>query len=227
MMNGFQAFAHQTATAITNAQLYQQGRELAVIQERQRLARDLHDAVTQTLFSASVIAETLPHMWESDPEQVRQGLTQLRQLTRGALAEMRSLLLELRPEALESMALPRLLAQLVEAFSGQTGIVPSLVIEGDRALPPEVKIALYRIAQEALNNIHKHARASEVSVTLKMEPMLELKVSDNGRGFDSNQVRLDALGLKIMQERAVKIGAQLTIESEPGRGTTLCIQWTG
>ena len=226
-LSGLQAFAHQTAVAITNAKLYQQGRTLAILEERQRLARDLHDAVTQTLFSASMIAEMLLRQWDHNPEQVRQGLTQLHLLTRGALAEMRSLLIELRPEALEGVSLQRLIGQLVEAFSGRTGIVPVLVIEGERELPLEVRIALYRIAQEALNNVSKHARASQVKVKLSLNPMVELTLWDNGRGFLPEHLRSDSFGLKIMRERAELIGARLTIASEPGKQTTLKVEWMG
>jgi two-component system nitrate/nitrite sensor histidine kinase NarX len=227
MLPGLQAFAHQTAIAIANAKLYQQGQELAVLQERQRLARDLHDAVTQTMFSASVIAETLLRQWERDPEQVRQGLHQLRNLTRGAVAEMRSLLLELRPEALESMSLPRLITQLTEAFSGQTGIIPTVVLEGDRALPQEVKIALYRIAQEMLNNVSKHARATALDVNLTVNDVVRLMVSDNGRGFTPEQTKAGSLGLKIMRERVEQIGARLDIDSRPGLKTTITVEWMG
>lgn len=220
-----EAFAHQIALALTHTKLYQQGQELAVLQERQRLARDLHDAVTQTMFSASVIAETLPRLWESNQEQANKSIRQLRQLTRGAVAEMRSLLLELRPEALEGMTLPRLISQLAEAFTGQTGIVPKLVIEGDRALPYEVKVTLYRIAQEAFNNITKHARATETYVSLSLNNMVQLHVQDNGRGFNPNLVKSDSLGLKIMRERAMQIGAAFRIESEAGKQTILTIEW--
>jgi signal transduction histidine kinase len=187
----------------------------------------LHDAVTQTLFSASMIAEMLLRQWDHNPEQVRQGLTQLHLLTRGALAEMRSLLIELRPEALEGVNLQRLISQLVEAFSGRTGMMPTLIIEGERRLPLEVKIALYRIAQEALNNISKHARASQVNVKLSMNHMVELTLWDNGRGFLPEQMRSDSFGLKIMRERAELIGARLTIASEPGKQTTLKVEWMG
>ncbi len=228
LLNGLQAFANQTAIAITNAKLYQQGQALAVLEDRQRLARDLHDAVTQTLFSANMIAEMLPRQWEHDPEQARRGLNQMHYLTRGALAEMRLLLMELRPEALEGVSLTRLVTQLSEAFTGQTGIVPTLVITGEMVVPQEVKVALYRIAQEALNNISKHARATQVSIKLTFnEKVVTLIVCDNGRGFIQEQTRSGSLGLKIMGERAEKINAHLTIESLPGIKTTLSVDWMG
>lgn len=228
LLNGLQAFAHQTAIAITNAKLFQQGQALAVLEDRQRLARDLHDAVTQTLFSANMIAEMLPRQWENDPEQARRGLNQMHYLTRGALAEMRLLLMELRPEALEGVSLARLITQLSEAFTGQTGIVPALVIEGELVLPLEVKVALYRIAQEALNNISKHARATEVNILLTFHDMVvTLIVSDNGRGFILDQTKSGSLGLKFMGERAEKINAHLKIESQPGIKTSLIVDWMG
>lgn len=228
LLSGLQAFAHQTAIAITNAKLYQQGQALAVLEDRQRLARDLHDAVTQTLFSANMIAEMLPRQWEHDPEQARRGLTQMHYLTRGALAEMRLLLMELRPEALEGASLPRLITQLAESFTGQTGIVPTVVIQGEIMVPQEVKVAFYRIAQEALNNISKHARATQVTINLAFHDMVvTLIVSDNGRGFVLEQTKSTSLGLKIMCERAEKIDAHFNIESLPNKKTTLTVDWMG
>ena len=124
------AFADQAAIAIENARLYEEAQQVAASQERSRLARDLHDAVTQTLFSASLIAEVLPALWENDPAEGRQLLGELRQLTRGALAEMRTLLLELRPAALVEANLGDLLRQLAESVSGRTGIPVAVVAGG-------------------------------------------------------------------------------------------------
>jgi len=228
LLNGLQAFAHQTAIAITNAKLYQQGQTLAILEDRQHLARELHDAVTQTLFSANMIAEMLPRQWEHDPDEARRGLKQMHHLTRGALAEMRLLLMELRPEALEGVSLTRLITRLSEAFTGQTGIVPALVIIGERTLPQEVKVAFYRIAQESLNNISKHARATAVSINLTFnETAVTLIISDNGRGFLPEQTKSGSLGLKIMGERAEKIKAHFHIESLPSVKTTLTVDWMG
>jgi signal transduction histidine kinase len=140
---------------------------LAVIEERSRLARELHDAVTQTLFSASLIAEILPELWEIDPDEGRELLDELKQLSRGALAEMRTLLLELRPAALVEASLEDLLRQLAEAVTGREGVPVEVTIEGQCRLEPDVHVALYRIAQEALNNVVKHAQAGHVEVSLK------------------------------------------------------------
>jgi PAS domain S-box-containing protein len=222
-----QAFANQAAIAIQNAQLFQQSQALAALEERQRLARELHDAVSQTLFSASVIAEALPRLWERDLEEVRTGLDELHQLTRGALAEMRTLLMELRPSALVETELEELLHQLTSAFAGKTRAEMSLTVEGIGALPPQVQVALYRIVQEALNNIAKHARATRVSVSLiQRAEHIELRVSDNGRGFDPARVSPDRLGLSIMKERAGNIGANLEITSRTGHGTHVVALWS-
>ncbi len=138
----------------------------AVTAERTRLARDLHDAVTQTLFAASLIAEVLPELWAVDEAEAQKSTEELRQLTRGALAEMRTLLLELRPAALTQARFGDLLKQLCEALTGRARLPIRLTVEGDRPLPPDVQVALYRIAQESLNNVFKYPRATQVDVHL-------------------------------------------------------------
>ncbi len=219
-------FADQAAIAIENARLFQQAQELAATQERQRLARDLHDAVTQTLFSASLIAEVLPKLWERNPEVGKQKLEELRQLTRGALSEMRTLLLELRPATLVEMDLGDLLRYLANAFTGRTRIPAALTLEGQVDPPAKVKEVYYRVAQEALNNINKHAEATQVSIHLKrQEEQAELNIGDNGRGFDPQAVSPDNLGLGIMCERAEAIGAKLDIRSAIGAGTHIKLLW--
>jgi signal transduction histidine kinase/ligand-binding sensor domain-containing protein len=166
------ALADQAALAIENARLHERAKELAVVEERQRLARDLHDAVSQTLFSASLIAETLPELWGISPDEVAELLQKLRQLSRGALAEMRALLMELRPGALAEASLKELLRQLAQAATGREGIPVSASVDEPYHLPSEVRIALYRIAQEALNNVVKHAQASRVEMSLRCAPTL-------------------------------------------------------
>lgn len=225
-----QSIANQTGIAIENARLYERAQELAVMQERNRLARDLHDAVTQTLFSASLIADALPSTWESDPAQGRQLLKELRQLSRGALAEMRTLLLELRPAALTETHLDSLLRQLCEAASGRAGLLVSVNVARDCKLPPDAHIAIYRIAQEALNNILKHSRATNVAVGLSCRvidagQIIELSISDDGRGFDLANVPPDHFGLRNMRERAQAIGAEFEVHSQPGHGTQIRVAW--
>jgi PAS domain S-box-containing protein len=222
------ALAQRAGLAIRNARLFEQAQQAAALQERQRLARELHDAVTQTLFSTALIAEVLPEVWEVDPEEGRQRLAELRRLTRGALAEMRTLLVELRPGGLAELPLGDLLRQLGEATAGRSRLDVATHVEGTpRSLPPDVHVALYRIAQEALNNVVKHARASEAWLSLAYLPdAVLLRISDNGCGFSAH---LDALpghfGLGIMRERATTIGATFNLRSQPEQGTAVELAW--
>jgi signal transduction histidine kinase len=220
------AFAQQAAIAIENARLYEQAQTLAILEERQRLARELHDAVTQTLFAGSLIADVLPRLWERDPAEGRRRLAELRELARGALAEMRTLLYELRPTALTDVPLGDLLRQLVDATIGHARLPVSLSVEGQRALPPDVQVALYRIAQESLNNVAKHARASRAEVSLVFRAdSVELCLRDDGQGFDLSQIPPGHLGVGFMHERAQAVGAGLQIASQPGHGTRLTVAW--
>jgi PAS domain S-box-containing protein len=222
-----QAFADQAAIAIRNARLYEQAQIVSALQERQRLARDLHDAVSQTLFSASVMAESLPRLFERQPEKVPPRLQELHQLTRGALAEMRTLLHELRPAGLIETPLNVLLRHLVESVMSQTGIKISLEVGDARPFPPDVQVTLYRIAQETLNNVAKHANATHITVGLiNNEDSVELRIVDDGRGFDPYQVRPDHFGIGIMRERCASIGAILDINSEIGKGTSIFVHWS-
>jgi signal transduction histidine kinase len=150
---------------IIEEQLAKKAADEAVTAERTRLARDLHDAVTQTLFSSSLIAEVLPDLWEMDVDEAKNSTEELRQLTRGALAEMRTLLLELRPATLTQTRLSDLIRQLCEAFIGRSRLPIKLSIEGDCALPPETQIAIYRIAQE-MDNVFKYARHTSGVLTI-------------------------------------------------------------
>lgn len=220
-------FAAQAALAIENARLRMQVEQAAVVAERSRLARDLHDAVTQMLFSASLIAEVLPRLWERNPDEGRRRLDELRQLARGALAEMRTLLLELRPSRLTEASLGDLLRQLIEAVSGRAQVPITLEVEGEcTTLPGDVQVSLYRTAQEALNNVAKHAQANQAIVSLNCQPnQIYLSISDDGRGFAFKSVTPDNLGLTIMHERAEAIGAELEIKSEIGQGTNVVVVW--
>jgi signal transduction histidine kinase len=203
------------------------------MQERQRLARDLHDAVTQTLFSASLIAEALPSIWASDQEAGTQLLEEIRHLCRGALAEMRTLLLELRPATLTEASLGNLLRQLGEAVTGRTGVPVTFEIEDQCITPVSVHVALYRIAQEALNNVVKHASAAQISICLRCtaphsgQPAeaVRLEINDDGCGFDLANTSPDHLGLGIMRERAQATGVELEIDSAPGQGTQVIATW--
>lgn len=215
-----------SALAIENAMLRAQATEIAKLSERNRLARDLHDAVSQTLFSASLIADVLPKLWERNPEAGKQKLDELRLLTRGALSEMRTLLLELRPASLVDMDLGDLLRHLTNAFTGRTRVSAELSVDGQVDQTPVVKEVFYRVAQEALNNISKHAGASQVSVHLQRDDeQIRLQIRDDGCGFDPQSISPESLGLGIMRERVETIGAQLEIHSEFGVGTRIELTW--
>ena len=219
--------ADQSAITMVNAELYGQAQALAVLEERQRLARNLHDAVNQSLFSAGLIAEVLPRLWERDQEEARHSLEDLRRLTRGALAEMRVLLAELRPSTLTDSDLGDLLHLLGNALSGRTNLPVAVTVTGEFILPAEVQVAFYRVCQEALYNVAKHAKASQVEINLKQEgAVIELRIRDDGQGFDPEQTFSGHYGLSMMREYAEAAGALLSVTSQPGHGTELTIRWT-
>jgi two-component system nitrate/nitrite sensor histidine kinase NarX len=223
-----QAFANHAALAVVNAELHRKAQIAAVTEERNRIARDLHDAVTQSIFSASLIAEALPLQWEQDEAGARQNLAKLHRLTRSALAEMRMLLLELRPVSLQQIRLATLIDNLREAYQIQIGVSIDLKVTDQNVgvLPFDVKEYFYRVTQEALNNVAKHAAASQVHIQLEQgENAVRLCIQDNGQGFDPDQVASDHLGLQIMRERAAKVNARLTIESGPDKGTLIRTEW--
>ena len=210
----------------TNARLVSQERLSAATEERRRLASELHDSVTQTLYSVSIVAAALPRVLERSPEQAKRSVVHLRNMTLGALAEMRILLFELRPDALKAAKLSTLLQQAADVLTGRTHIPVTIDIEGDPSPPTDVKLAFYRITQEAFNNITKHAEATQAMLTLHMDGgELCLRIEDNGKGFDIRAESDSGLGLKIMEERAQQVGVSLNIESTSGKGTTVRVRW--
>jgi nitrate/nitrite-specific signal transduction histidine kinase len=216
----------QVGVAMENARLYEQAEHAATAAERSRLARELHDAVTQTLFSASLTADVLPRIWRRDPEQGMRSLEELRQLTRGALAEMRTLLLEMRPESLERSDMQSLLTQLADAFVGRVRVPVSLELRGECDLTHEVKLVFYRVAQEALNNIAKHSGARQVKLILECQPgQMNLTIQDDGLGFEPDAMEPGHMGISFMRERASSIGACLSVEGRAGQGTTVGLDW--
>jgi PAS domain S-box-containing protein len=221
-----EAFAEQAAIAIQNARLHEQSRELATIEERQRLARELHDSVTQALFTSTVMADSALRQWNLNPEKANSLLKQVLQLTTAALAEMRVLLLELRPQTLVQVSFEQLIQQLTASLKGRKQIDFEFDIDPIPALPSEVKISLYRIFQEILNNIVKHSSATYAMIEVKiLDHTLLLSVRDNGEGFDLHGVAPNSLGLGIMQERANIIRATLNIKSNIGEGTQITVTW--
>ena len=215
------------AADVTEQKLLQEKeKESAAIEERSRLARDLHDAVTQTIYSASLIAEVLPQVWARSPDEGQRNLTKLRALVRGALAEMRTMLFELRPAALEAASLETLLGQLGDALHGRTRIPVQVEVEDIPDLPLPVKLAFYRITQEAVNNIIKHAGATQTQIELKRQSgQVCLRVWDNGCGFDPTKTPNGVLGVQIMQERAESIAARFEFDSQSNQGTILTVNW--
>lgn len=219
--------ADTLAAVVENQRLHQRETRQAAEDERQRLARDLHDAVTQSIYSASLIAEALPAVWEREPSEGLENLVKLRRLVRAALAEMRTLLFELRPKALEAAPLGTLLERLGDSLSGQVQMSVEVDVSDEPDLPTEVKIALYRVAQEAFSNIAKHARAAHVSASLDTgDREVTLTVRDDGCGFDPEAVAHERMGLRIMRERLDRIGASLQVRGEPDEGTCIVAVWT-
>lgn len=212
---GMRFIADQTAAAFTTVQLISQARELAAIDERQHLARELHDAVSQTLWTACLSAEALATI--EDPAQYRREIDRLRTLSRGALAEMRTLLLELRPAAIEDADLPGLIDQLIDAFASRKDTRIERDLEEIDDIPVDSKLTLYRIVQEALNNVARHATPDAVVVSLRShEDNIRVEVQDDGGGFDVNAVPPGHFGLRIMAERAEAAGGVCTIDSSGG-----------
>jgi PAS domain S-box-containing protein len=246
-----QSFTQHAATALVNARLYEQAYLLAADEERNRLARELHDSVTQALFSVGLIADVLPRLYEENRAQAEEGLVTLRRLAYGALAEMRTLLLELRPSDLHNSRLDTIIGHLSTATTLQVPVEVVVSLDPTPPLPSKVQLALYRITQEALTNAIKHAKARNVEVILRATPLgegtgppsgngavrsteygarttrISIQISDDGVGFNEAQVLEGSLGLGIMSERAKSIKASLQIESKPGKGTTVSVTWEG
>jgi PAS domain S-box-containing protein len=205
--------------------------EAATEVERARIASELHDTVTQELYAASLLAGTLPRVWDRHRAEGERALGQLHELTRSGLATLRLLLLELRPDGLTEMTLPALLRQLLDAMRTRAGVPLSLVIEGDGggwlALPHEVQQALYRMVQEAVTNAVKYASASQIVVRLHREARgtLHLAIEDDGVGFDPHTSTPGHFGLAIMRERAQAVGATVQVRSQPGNGTRVVVRW--
>jgi len=230
------SLADQAGLALENANLRASAEEMAVVEERNRIARDLHDAITQTLFSANLIAESLPRVWKKDIRAGERNLTDLQKLNKSALAEMRALLLELRPAVISEIPLADLFEQMADTVRGRTEARVNLDIKDAVRLPDEVHLQVYRITQETLTNIIKHAKADHVHVQLTTRQYkrndrvfikLELIIEDDGNGFNPSKVSGAHFGIRDMAERAQGIGADLMIESALGSGTQLKLVWKG
>ncbi len=216
--------ADVTARKESEQALLEDEAERAARQERERLARDLHDSVTQALFAANLKAEALSL---AEGEAAERALDELQRLNRGALAQMRTLLVELRGEALDEVPIQQLLRNVVEATESRASVSVRLSVSGDGALSPRLHTAVYRIVQEALNNVARHAGADHAWVELRLGAgEVRLEVGDDGCGFTSTEMDATHMGLRSMQERAEEAGARLHVDSAVGRGTLVTLEWS-
>jgi len=220
------AIANQAAIAMENARLYRQARRLAVMEERQRLARELHDSVSQALYSIALGTHTALALLEREgPVRAAKPLEYVLSLADAALAEMRALIFELHPDALEKEGLVAALSRHAEAILARYHLAVETVFCEEPSAPLDVKEALYRIAVESMNNAVKHAQATRISLRLRAQDgIITLEVHDDGLGFDPQGEYPGHLGLHSMRERADQIGAALEIESAPGRGTQVRVR---
>ncbi|MEZ4556487.1 MAG: GAF domain-containing protein [Caldilineaceae bacterium] len=222
-----ESLAVPASIAVENARLFEEARVASELRERQRWIHLIHDLYNQSLFSASLIAEVLPQLWAQDPAAGAQAATDLRTLLRGALAEQRAAMLELRPADLSDANLAELLEQLAAGFEGRTNIPVRTAVDGDAVLPGDVRVVLYRICQEALSNVAKHADAQHVAIYLSRRPgRVTMRIADDGVGFEQETRAPKHLGLQVMQERAQEVGARLTITSHEDQGTIVEVCWT-
>lgn len=217
--------AEQTAIALEHARLFAQVRGLAALEERNRLARELHDSVTQSIFSIGLIAQALPPLIAQRPDRAIERVQRLSELAHGALAEMRSLIFQLRPASLEQDGLPLALRRYAAACESRENIRIVVDVHGERRDAPRQEEALFRIVQEALNNIVKHAHATTVEIDLRYAvDEITLSVQDDGVGFVPTTPHESAghgLGMLSMRERAEELGGTFRIHSAPGAGTRI------
>ena len=219
------AIADQAAVALANARLYEQAQELAALEERQRLARELHDSVSQALYGITLGTHTARTLLQRDPSKVAEPLDYVLSQAEVALTEMRALIFELRPESLETEGLVAAISRQAAALHARHEIVVSTELCDEPELSLKAKEELYRIAQEALHNTVKHARAKKVNVCMRWDTDgLLLEVCDDGVGFDTARSFPGHLGLHSMQERITRLGGTLRIESTPGQGTCIRAQ---
>jgi signal transduction histidine kinase len=220
-----ETFAAHAALALENARLHERSRELSIVEERNRLARELHDAVTQKLFGVVLAAESGAALLERDIAEAGAQLALARDLAREAMEELRSVIVHLRPVALEAEGLAVALGKHVDVLRRAHRRDIVLDVDVSAAVPAAIEADVFRIAQEALHNALRHAQAARIEVRLRSERgRLHLTVSDDGVGFDRATVRARHLGLTTMAERARAAGGTLEIESAPGAGTTVRLE---
>ena len=222
-----QTFASAMSIALENARLYEQARHLAILDERQRLARELHDSVTQSLYGISLYAQAATgNIHANQIEQAAQYLDDIQNTAQESLADMRLLIYELRPPVLEKEGLISALQQRLISVEDRARIKSSIQTNLTGRLPAQVEECMYQIAREALNNVIKHAHARTVSIHIRQEAgSVSMEISDDGIGFDPETSRRQgSLGLVNMQERAQSQGWALDIASSPGNGTRIKVE---
>jgi signal transduction histidine kinase len=214
------AIADQTAVAVENARLFAEARDKAALEERQRLARELHDSVSQALYGIALGAKTARTLLMRAPDQAAEPLDYVLSLSEAGMAEMRALIFELRPESLETEGLVAALEKQAAALEARHEVEVEAILCSEPTVSLETKEAIYRIAQEATHNTVKHARATKVKIRMECDPeWITLDVSDDGGGFDLQGDFPGHLGLRSMRERAARLGGTLEIESAPGSET--------
>jgi PAS domain S-box-containing protein len=219
------ALADQAATAAANARLLAAAREKVMLEERRRLARELHDSVSQSLYAIQMGANMARERLDQDPAAAGQPMDYVMRLAEASQAEMRAVISELRPEALETEGLVAALKMQIDVLRTRQGIAAQLIASAEPEVPIEVKQALHRIAQEALWNTVKHAHAQHVDVRLEAhENSVDLEIADDGVGFDPKGSFPGHLGLRSMQERAIGAGGSLEVVSGRGRGTRVVVR---
>jgi signal transduction histidine kinase len=222
-----QLLAAHAAIAIENARLYERSRELSIIEERNRLARELHDSVTQRLFGVKLAAESAATLLERDPSKAAVEIARVGELARGAMEELRAVVFELRPGSLEAEGLATVLRKHVDVLRRVSGMRIELKACEVPRLAPGPATQVLRIAQEALGNALRHSGAKRIVVKLGGDgSRLFLKVADDGCGFDPSgpEVRGQRLGLTSMEERATELGGSLTVSSTLGEGTVVALE---
>ena len=220
-------FADQAAIIIEHVRLQYQAEQLAVLEERQRLARELHDSVTQALYSVTLYADAARMAFSAEKwDALERNLQEVRNMSREAMYDMRLLVFELRPFMLETEGLASALRARLAAVEGRSGLKTEVLVEDERRLPIKMEEELYRIAQEGLNNVVKHARATQVQIRLKYdEKTVSLEMNDDGRGFEPEAAHQSGgFGLQGIHERVQQLGGTLNIESAPLRGTRLSVR---
>jgi signal transduction histidine kinase len=220
-------FADQAAIIIEHIRLQDQAEQLAVLEERQRLARELHDSVTQALYSVTLYADAARMAFSAQKwDALERNLQEVRNMSREAMYDMRLLVFELRPFMLETEGLVSALRARLAAVEGRSGLKTEVLVEGERRLPIKLEEELYRIAQEGLNNVVKHAGATRVQIRLKYDAhAISLEMSDDGKGFEPEAVsQSGGFGLQGIQERVQQLGGILQIESALGSGTRLSVR---